>query len=228
VGEAGRAAFGLPIAFGALGGMVLLEGFLVTTLDTAVRLMRYLLEEVWHTLLDAPAPDAEGGEVGGACGIPPALDSGAAEPAAPPRWRLARWLEHYWVNSALAVGLTLWFAFSSGILSLWSLFATANQLLAAFVLLLGALWLFRRARPVWTALLPALFMLATTLASLRLLWLKFRPAGAAGGGPAGNRVLFGAVVVLLALTVYLLAAGLLSLRRGRAPAAAGGTGGGKE
>jgi len=45
-------AFGLsfPIAIGAVFGMLLLEGFLVTTLDTAVRLTRYLIEELWATL----------------------------------------------------------------------------------------------------------------------------------------------------------------------------------
>lgn len=41
---------GFPVAFGAVFGMLLLEGFLVTTLDTAVRLTRYLLDELWATL----------------------------------------------------------------------------------------------------------------------------------------------------------------------------------
>jgi carbon starvation protein len=35
---------------GAIAGVILLEGFLVTTLDTAIRLMRYSLEEIWQTL----------------------------------------------------------------------------------------------------------------------------------------------------------------------------------
>ncbi|OPZ80293.1 MAG: Carbon starvation protein A [bacterium ADurb.Bin431] len=38
---------GLKIAIGAVIGILVLEGFVVTTLDTAVRLCRYMLEEFW-------------------------------------------------------------------------------------------------------------------------------------------------------------------------------------
>jgi carbon starvation protein len=41
-------------AYGTLFGILLLEGFLVTTIDTVVRLSRYLLEEVWRTLFTTP------------------------------------------------------------------------------------------------------------------------------------------------------------------------------
>jgi carbon starvation protein len=198
VGNAGQAAFGAPVAVGALAGMVMLEGFLVTTLDTAVRLMRYLLEEVWRVLFGADTSAAAfAAETGGSDGIPAdiALDGGAA--AAPRCPRLARFLGCYWVNSGIAVGLTLWFAFSGGIMTLWGLFATANQLLAAFVLLLGALWLLQRRRAVWSALLPAAFMLATTVANLLILLRKYTAADTA------SRTLLGAVLVLLALSLYL-------------------------
>lgn len=45
---------GLPKVFGTIWGILLLEGFLVTTIDTLVRLSRYLLEEFWVTVLDNP------------------------------------------------------------------------------------------------------------------------------------------------------------------------------
>jgi carbon starvation protein len=41
-------------AYGTVFGILLLEGFLVTTIDTVVRLSRYLLEEVWGTVFEAP------------------------------------------------------------------------------------------------------------------------------------------------------------------------------
>ncbi|MFZ4598125.1 MAG: carbon starvation protein A [Terrimicrobiaceae bacterium] len=47
-------AFGLPVWAGAVLGILLLEGFVVTTLDVAVRLNRYLLEEVWAFLFKNP------------------------------------------------------------------------------------------------------------------------------------------------------------------------------
>jgi len=39
---------GMKIALGCVLGILVLEGFVVTTLDTAVRLCRYMLEEFWH------------------------------------------------------------------------------------------------------------------------------------------------------------------------------------
>ncbi len=47
-------AFGIPVWAGAVLGILLLEGFVVTTLDVAVRLNRYLLEEVWTYLFKNP------------------------------------------------------------------------------------------------------------------------------------------------------------------------------
>ena len=47
-------AFGLPVVFGTIWGILLLEGFLVTTIDALVRLSRYLFEELWMTLFENP------------------------------------------------------------------------------------------------------------------------------------------------------------------------------
>jgi len=214
VGRAGNIAWHAPIAAGALAGMILLEGFLVTTLDTAVRLMRYLLEETWRCLFGMTPIEASSGSetASGSCGIPSSLADGSrpacpegAKTTATPSGIGAGILSHFWVNSGIAVALTLWFAMSSTIMQLWSLFATANQLLAGFVLGLGALWLLRQRRRVWYVVLPALFMLATTTASLCLLFRKFMPGRE---GNSGNPVLFAADIVLFALTAYLVAAGI--------------------
>jgi carbon starvation protein len=43
-------ALRLPVAFGTIFGILMVEGFVVTTLDTAVRLNRYLFEELWGIL----------------------------------------------------------------------------------------------------------------------------------------------------------------------------------
>ena len=49
-----QGAFGLPMALGVVFGILTVEGFLVTTLDVAVRLNRYLFEELWKTLIPNP------------------------------------------------------------------------------------------------------------------------------------------------------------------------------
>jgi carbon starvation protein len=47
-------SFGLPVVLGTIWGILLLEGFLVTTIDALVRLSRYLFEELWATVLENP------------------------------------------------------------------------------------------------------------------------------------------------------------------------------
>lgn len=43
-------AFGLNKIYGTIFGILMVEGFVLTTLDTAVRLNRYLLEELWQMI----------------------------------------------------------------------------------------------------------------------------------------------------------------------------------
>jgi carbon starvation protein len=47
---------GLKVAIGCVIGILVLEGFVVTTLDTAVRLCRYMLEEFWSYLFRGRQP----------------------------------------------------------------------------------------------------------------------------------------------------------------------------
>jgi carbon starvation protein len=237
VGNAGEHAFGLPIAWGALAGLIMLEGFVITTLDTAVRLTRYLIEEVWAELFGrydvfaaraadlGPAVSEPAGAGGMATALP---GTGAPAPPAPVPTTgafrgLLKVLNLYWVNSGLAVGLMLFFSVSSGILELWKIFATSNQLLATFVLGLGSIWLLRSGRKAWYAVLPALFMLATTSASLIQMAGRYFPRaaadGAAGTRTLGNPTLFVANLVLAGLTAYLVVCGIreaFRLRRGGA------------
>ncbi|MFQ5684676.1 MAG: carbon starvation protein A [Candidatus Binatia bacterium] len=42
---------GIPTIYGTIFGILMLEGFLITTLDTTVRFTRYLLEELWTVVL---------------------------------------------------------------------------------------------------------------------------------------------------------------------------------
>ncbi len=223
VGSAGNIAFGLPVAAGALAGMLLLEGFVITTLDTAVRLNRYLIEEIWLQLFGRYDVFANRAAISEAACVPreqtrcDGIDRDfSAKPTDQTRRlvqtsgafrALLKFLRLYWVNSGLAVALMLYLSVSAGILQLWGIFATANQLLAAFVLALGTIWLIRQGRRTWYVMIPALFMLATTIGSLVVLFKKFMPREE-GGKSLGNPTLFAADIVLLALTLYLVCMGI--------------------
>ncbi|MCP4685092.1 MAG: carbon starvation protein A [bacterium] len=47
-------SIGISLAFGSVIGILIVEGFLITTLDSAVRLNRYLFEEFWKTVFPNP------------------------------------------------------------------------------------------------------------------------------------------------------------------------------
>jgi carbon starvation protein CstA len=200
VGHTAHAGLGLPVAVGALGGMLLLEGFLVTTLDTAIRLTRYMIEEGWATFFGrydvfaagearlreqaAMAASGERGalELAGAGGLSierPDLQEGrrgrVIETRGIGRAGL-RILKYYWVNSGIAVGLMLLLGLGNTYKVLWQIFGSANQLLAALTLVVATCWLISKSRPVWYTLLPAVFMLATSFwMLLRLLVTNYLP-----------------------------------------------------
>jgi carbon starvation protein len=221
VGNAARLAYGVPVAVGALAGMVLLEGFLVTTLDTAIRLTRYLIEEVWRTLLGKYDVFAEPVAVGeaaawgedeptprGAGGIPlaPEVADQPPAPAEPVRTSgllrgVLKVMRLYWVNSAIAVALMLAFAMTGGQKALWKIFATSNQLLAAMVLSIASLWLLRQGKRFWFAFVPGVLMLITTVTNLVLMLKGFL------SDPQKHATLLTADVLILAITIYLVIAG---------------------
>ncbi|MCE5252186.1 carbon starvation protein A [bacterium] len=126
---------GIPLALGTVFGILLVEGFVVTTLDTAIRLNRYLFEELWTILFKNP----------------PAL------------------VRSYWFNSGLSVVLMWVLAYSNAFSTLWPIFGAANQLLAALGLIAVSAWLLMKGRKYFFALVPAVFMVVTTLASLIIL-----------------------------------------------------------
>lgn len=158
MGHTLRHGLGLPVAFGTIFGMLLLEGFIVTSLDTAVRLNRYLFEELWNVLFSKP----------------PAF------------------LRYYMFNSGLAVILMLVLARNNTVAAIWAIFGTANQLLAALSLIAVSFWLLNNGRRFWYTIIPAGFMLVTTISMLVILL-------ATNYLPNGNYPLIVASMLLLCL-----------------------------
>ncbi len=143
VGKLLNRTFSVPTALGCIFGILMVEGFVVTTLDTAVRLNRYLFEELWGIIFKK---------------VPPLL-------------------KKFIFNSALAVILMWLLAHFNTFAALWPIFGTANQLLAALSLIAISTWLYVRGRKNLITLIPAIFMILTTTASLViLLFTKYIPA----------------------------------------------------
>ncbi len=156
-------AVGIPTALGTVFGILLVEGFVITTLDAAVRLNRYLFEELWEIVFVKP-PD---------------------------------FLRHYWVNSGISVVLMWVLAYTNAFSALWPIFGTANQLLAALSLLAVSSWLLLRGRRYAFTLVPALFMIVTTMASLVVLLRTYLDTG--------RYLLVATDILMMALSVGVIA-----------------------
>ncbi|MEM9461085.1 MAG: carbon starvation protein A [Myxococcota bacterium] len=144
-------SLGLPTDVSAALIAMVVVSFALTTLDSATRLLRFNIEEIGATF----------------------------------RIPLTR---NRYVASALACGVIAVFAFyevdvtgpggavvqrPAG-LALWQLFGTTNQLLAGLTLVMVTLYLRHRGWPSWPAALPAIGMLASTLAAMVVNLTKFR------------------------------------------------------
>ena len=126
----------IPVAVAVVFGILMVEGFVVTTLDTAVRLCRFLIDEFWVFVFGARTPTL---------------------------------LKSPVFNTAIAVALMLLFALSSTVRQMWPVFGAGNQLIGALSLITVTVWLAQRARQHLFALLPAIFMVITTLAALAVI-----------------------------------------------------------
>ena len=152
-------ALGIEATFARAMMGVLVASFAGTTLDTATRLQRYVVQELAGTLLPSGT----------------AWSSQATRPAAtlsPLQWPL--WLlttPHgatlFAVGSAFLLALMpapgkpwSYATLGTGGLILWPLFGATNQLLAGLSLLVVSFYLVRRGLPTWFAVIPMLFMLA--------------------------------------------------------------------
>ncbi|MBI4577320.1 MAG: carbon starvation protein A, partial [Planctomycetes bacterium] len=91
---------------------------------------------------------------------------------------------------------------------LWPVFGAANQMLAALCLVVVTAWLRRRGRPVAYTLVPLVLLGLLTAWSMGLNLRDFLAAG--------NHLLAGVSLVLLALCAWIAAEAGLSLRRSAA------------
>jgi len=154
-------ALGIPSYVGIIFGILMIEGFVITTLDTAVRLGRLILQEFWRTIFKKP-----------------------------PRIIFSRFF-----NSTIMIVSMFLLAYKNGFAVVWPVFGSANQLMAALALIAISLWLTMMNKKRLFTILPALFMLATTIYSLVFLLIKkFLPSG--------NVPLIGITIILFLLAWF--------------------------
>ncbi len=168
-GQLTRGIFG---ALGALIGITMLKTFIMTTLDTATRITRYISNELF----------------GETFGIP------------------------FMKNKYVAV---MFVGILSGALALgnwqaiWPIFGAANQLIASVVLIVATVYLLLRKRRFIFTAVPAVIMLATTLAALVYNTYSFVTAA------KPNIMLAVIDVILIILAIFLSYTALVTVIRAR-------------
>jgi carbon starvation protein len=215
VGRLLRNTLHIPVDLGTVFGILLVEGFVITTLDAAVRLNRYLFEELWAMVFAGPDAAQEIGAcsdtarktgtmqrnafgtgaggvlmllgiVGVTCQVSyhlygTAIGAGVGLLVLSVVFLVLGYvlafqpmmLRNYWLNSGLAVLLMWVLGYTNAFNALWPIFGAANQLLAALGLITVSVWMLLKGRKYLFALAPALFMMATTLASLVILLFQY-------------------------------------------------------
>ncbi len=136
--------FGVSEKFGASFGLLALSTFILTTLDTATRLARYIFQEFFNiegkkTRYLATAVTL----------LLPTFfvlvnfkdQSGNIIPA----WKI-----------------------------IWPIFGATNQLLAGLVLMIIAVWLKKKDKHIWFVVIPMMFMLVMTLWALLLVIMQYK------------------------------------------------------
>ena len=156
------------------------SAFLMTTIDSGTRLARFS----WQELVGA---------------------DDAAPKARPAAARVVGFVRNMYFGTALVVllaaGLLLGAVQTSK--QLWTIFASANQLLASLTLLAATLWFIRNRKPCWMTAAPMVFMLAVSSWALgTLFWKSFF------SGNAIDWVKGGATGFLLTLAVVLVVYGV--------------------
>ncbi|MCB1224391.1 MAG: carbon starvation protein A, partial [Verrucomicrobiales bacterium] len=144
---------------------VLVASFAGTTLDTATRLQRYVVQELAATFAPQVSPSAMASE---------AYDTEFERGPVTKGFSLNPlvWLTNTHGATLFAVGTAFllalfpasgkewsWDTIGTGGLTLWPLFGATNQLLAGLSFMVISFWLLRRGLPTWFASIPMIFML---------------------------------------------------------------------
>ena len=183
---------GLPEKTSESFMLLAVAAFLMTSVDACTRLARFVWQELWST-------------AGGAS------QEGAAAARPSPIIRLNRNM-YFATAVVVALGVYLLVLNPSMASNLWTMFASANQMLAALTLLTASLWLFKNHRTFWIAALPMCFMVITSGTAVFQLFLQNLDKWMREGFAKGGVTAIGAGV-LFVLAIVLLALGGLKIRR---------------
>lgn len=182
---------GLPEKTSESFMLLAVAAFLMTSVDSCTRLARFVWQELWSTASAATTTDA------------------SKKPSA--FVRLNRNM-YFATTVVVAIGIYLLVFNPSMASNLWTMFASANQMIASLTLLTATLWLFKNKLNYWIAALPMCFMIVTSGTAVLQLFLQNLGKWMERGFAAGGVTAIGAAMLFI-LAIVLLVLGVLKIRR---------------
>lgn len=173
-------ALGIPEQYARIFISLAISAFMLTSLDTATRLGRF----IWQEIFLPRSYDAEGKEL-------------KVEIKGLPQWR--RTVINPYIAAFIVVGGSLFMALSGSASSIWPIFGASNQLMAALAFLGITIYLLVKGSKWYLAFVPMIFMMVMSL------WGICQVIGQQWGK---NLVLVTAGGFILVMAVLMIALGL--------------------
>lgn len=173
-------ALGIPHQYSQTFISLAISAFMMTSLDTATRLGRFIWQEVFYPR----SVDKNGHEI-------------KVDPEAVAPWRKA--ITNPYVAAVLVVGSSLILALTGSAASIWPIFGASNQLMAALAFLAITIYLLVKGSKWYIAFVPMVFMMVMSL------WGVIQVIQQQWGQ---NLVLVVAGLFLLVMAVLMIALGL--------------------
>jgi len=162
--------FGVPEKFGMSFGVLALATFILTTLDTTTRLARYIFQEFFN-------------------------------------WnnKNYRYFSTFITLSLPTIFVLINLKDASGNIVpawkiIWPIFGATNQLLAGLALMVVAVWLKKKGKPIWFVVLPMVFMVAMTSYALFILVCQYKLSVL--GIIGGSLLLLAIILIVEAIEIF--------------------------
>ena len=115
------------------------------------------------------------------------------------------------VSTIITLAPAYYLAVSNGWKTIWKMFGASNQLIAAVALIVATAMLVKLKKPSIYTILPATFMIITTVASL--IWSSFIAPDAYFGATNGNLELGIIAIVLIVLAGLVSVDAIISIKK---------------
>ncbi len=157
-GKVTSAIPGFSLGMGVFMGSLMLNGFVLTTLDTSTRLGRYIFGELTE--------------------------------------KRAFFFSNKWVATLITIGVASFLGLTESYKAIWPVFGASNQLVAGLALITVTGYLIGVKKPSKYTLIPAYFMLLTTISALLYQGYNFLKKGAITLGSISLLLVFLAILII--------------------------------